>query len=105
MAVLFGQYVWLSVLSCILWFIPQWFEIVTCCMDRHHHYLIGCDIFNIYRVKLCGNGTVIESGAIEFGDFLLASGARSSYYIDIKTGHEPVVLANKEDIRRLEFYG
>ncbi len=28
---------------------------------------------------------LIESGAIEFGDFLLASGARSRYYIDIKT--------------------
>jgi len=27
---------------------------------------------------------LLESGAIEFGDFGLASGARSSYYIDIK---------------------
>ena len=37
---------------------------------------------------------LLESGAIEFGDFLLASGARSSYYIDIKTATtNPVVLA------------
>ncbi|NMC89467.1 MAG: orotate phosphoribosyltransferase, partial [Methanomicrobiales archaeon] len=37
---------------------------------------------------------LLESGAIELGDFLLASGARSSYYIDIKTATtNPVVLA------------
>lgn len=37
---------------------------------------------------------LLESGAIEFGDFLLASGARSSYYIDIKAATtNPVVLA------------
>ena len=35
-----------------------------------------------------------ESGAIEVGDFLLASGARSSYYIDIKAATtNPTVLA------------
>lgn len=37
---------------------------------------------------------ILESGAVEFGDFLLASGARSSYYIDIKAATtNPVVLA------------
>lgn len=36
---------------------------------------------------------LLESGAIEFGDFLLASGARSRYYIDIKTATtNPVIL-------------
>lgn len=35
-----------------------------------------------------------ENGAIEFGDFVLASGARSSYYIDIKAATtNPAVLA------------
>lgn len=28
---------------------------------------------------------LIETGAIEFGDFTLASGAKSTYYVDIKT--------------------
>ncbi len=37
---------------------------------------------------------LLESGAIEFGDFLLASGARSSYYIDIKAATtNPAILA------------
>lgn len=37
---------------------------------------------------------LLESGAIEFGDFVLASGARSTYYIDIKAATtNPVVLA------------
>jgi orotate phosphoribosyltransferase len=37
---------------------------------------------------------LLESGAIEFGDFLLASGARSSYYIDIKAATtNPTILA------------
>ncbi|HQD27026.1 MULTISPECIES: orotate phosphoribosyltransferase [Methanoculleus] len=37
---------------------------------------------------------LIESRAIEFGDFVLASGARSSYYIDIKAATtNPTVLA------------
>jgi orotate phosphoribosyltransferase len=37
---------------------------------------------------------LLESGAIEYGDFLLASGARSSYYIDIKAATtNPVILA------------
>ena len=37
---------------------------------------------------------LIESRAIEFGDFVLASGARSSYYIDIKLqSTNPTVLA------------
>jgi orotate phosphoribosyltransferase len=37
---------------------------------------------------------LIESGAIEFGDFLLASGARSSYYINIKAATtDPAILA------------
>ena len=37
---------------------------------------------------------LIESMAIEFGDFVLASGARSSYYIDIKAATtNPTVLA------------
>lgn len=37
---------------------------------------------------------LLESGAIESGDFLLASGARSSYYIDIKTATtNPAILA------------
>jgi orotate phosphoribosyltransferase len=37
---------------------------------------------------------LLESGAIEFGDFVLASGARSPYYIDIKAATtNPVILA------------
>lgn len=37
---------------------------------------------------------LLESGAIEFGDFLLASGARSPYYIDIKAATtNPAILA------------
>jgi len=37
---------------------------------------------------------LLESGAIEYGDFLLASGARSSYYIDIKVATtNPAILA------------
>lgn len=37
---------------------------------------------------------LLESGAIEFGDFVLASGARSSYYIDIKAATtNPTILA------------
>ncbi len=37
---------------------------------------------------------LLESGAIEYGDFLLASGARSSYYIDIKAATtNPAILA------------
>ncbi|HOI12362.1 MAG TPA: orotate phosphoribosyltransferase [Methanoculleus sp.] len=37
---------------------------------------------------------LLESGAIEFGDFVLASGARSSYYIDIKAATtNPAILA------------
>jgi orotate phosphoribosyltransferase len=37
---------------------------------------------------------LLESGAIEYGDFLLASGARSSYYIDIKAATtKPAILA------------
>jgi orotate phosphoribosyltransferase len=37
---------------------------------------------------------ILESGAVEFGDFTLASGARSSYYIDIKAATtDPTVLA------------
>lgn len=37
---------------------------------------------------------LLDSGAIEFGDFLLASGVRSSYYVDIKTATtDPVILA------------
>ncbi|MDN7023480.1 orotate phosphoribosyltransferase [Methanoculleus sp. FWC-SCC1] len=36
---------------------------------------------------------LIDSGAIEFGDFVLASGARSRYYVDIKTATtNPVIL-------------
>ncbi|WP_292365967.1 MULTISPECIES: orotate phosphoribosyltransferase [unclassified Methanoculleus] len=37
---------------------------------------------------------LLDSGAIEFGDFVLASGARSSYYIDIKAATtNPAILA------------
>ena len=37
---------------------------------------------------------LLESGAIEFGDFVLASGARSRYYIDIKAATtNPAILA------------
>ncbi len=37
---------------------------------------------------------LLESGAIEFGEFVLASGARSSYYIDIKAATtKPDILA------------
>ncbi|MCK9297464.1 orotate phosphoribosyltransferase [Methanoculleus sp. YWC-01] len=37
---------------------------------------------------------LLESGAIEFGDFVLASGARSPYYIDIKAATtKPAILA------------
>ncbi len=37
---------------------------------------------------------LLKSGAIEFGDFLLASGVRSSYYIDIKAATtNPTILA------------
>jgi orotate phosphoribosyltransferase len=37
---------------------------------------------------------LLESGAIEFGDFVLASGARSSYYINIKAATtNPAVLS------------
>ena len=49
---------------------------------------------------------ILESGAVEFGDFLLASGARSSYYIDIKAATtNPVVLAaiGKTVAERWEF--
>jgi orotate phosphoribosyltransferase len=36
---------------------------------------------------------LIEFGAIEFGDFTLASGAKSSYYVDVKTAAtNPVLL-------------
>ncbi len=36
---------------------------------------------------------LIDSGAIEFGDFVLASGARSRYYVDIKTATtDPAIL-------------
>ncbi len=37
---------------------------------------------------------LLECGAIEFGEFVLASGARSSYYIDIKAATtNPTILA------------
>jgi len=37
---------------------------------------------------------LLESGAVEFGDFVLASGAPSSYYIDIKAATtNPTILA------------
>lgn len=37
---------------------------------------------------------LLECGAIEFGEFVLASGARSSYYIDIKVATtNPTILA------------
>ena len=37
---------------------------------------------------------LLESGAIEYGDFLLASGARISYYIYIKAATtNPAILA------------
>ncbi|UUX92337.1 orotate phosphoribosyltransferase [Methanoplanus endosymbiosus] len=37
---------------------------------------------------------LIEHGAIEFGEFTLASGAKSSYYIDIKTAcTKPALLS------------
>jgi orotate phosphoribosyltransferase len=37
---------------------------------------------------------LIEAGAIEFGEFMLASGATSPYYVDIKTAMtDPTLLA------------
>jgi orotate phosphoribosyltransferase len=37
---------------------------------------------------------LLESGAIEFGDFVLASGAQSPYYIDIKAATtKPAILS------------
>ncbi len=47
-----------------------------------------------------------ECGAIEFGDFVLSSGARSTYYIDIKTATtNPTVLGaiGREIADRFDF--
>jgi orotate phosphoribosyltransferase len=39
-------------------------------------------------------GLLKEHGAVEYGDFVLASGARSSYYLDVKSAiTSPAVLA------------
>jgi orotate phosphoribosyltransferase len=47
-----------------------------------------------------------EHGAVEYGDFVLASGARSSYYLDVKSAiTSPAVLeAIGEEISRLESF-
>ncbi len=48
---------------------------------------------------------LIESGAIEFGDFVLASGKRSKYYIDIKKASTKVNVLKimaEEIARRVE---
>jgi orotate phosphoribosyltransferase len=47
-----------------------------------------------------------EHGAVEYGDFVLASGARSSYYLDVKSAiTSPAVLSViGEEISRLEFF-
>jgi orotate phosphoribosyltransferase len=45
-----------------------------------------------------------EHGAVEYGDFVLASGARSPYYIDVKSAitSPDVLVAIGEEISRLE---
>ena len=45
---------------------------------------------------------LIESGAIEFGDFILASGKRSKYYVDIKKASTKVDVLKRmaEEIAR-----
>jgi len=47
-----------------------------------------------------------EHGAVEYGDFILASGARSSYYLDVKSAiTSPVVLAAiGDEIARMESF-
>jgi orotate phosphoribosyltransferase len=47
-----------------------------------------------------------EHGVVEYGDFILASGARSSYYLDVKSALTyPVVLeAVGHEISRLESF-
>ncbi|NYT07161.1 MAG: orotate phosphoribosyltransferase [Methanomicrobiales archaeon] len=47
-----------------------------------------------------------EHGAVEYGDFTLASGAKSSYYLDVKTAitHPAVLMAVGEEMaRRADF--
>lgn len=41
-----------------------------------------------------------EQGAVEYGDFTLASGAKSSYYLDVKTAitHPAVLMAIGEEV-------
>ena len=49
---------------------------------------------------------LIKYGAIEFGDFTLASGAKSSYYIDMKTAStnpELLAIIGKEIAENYEF--
>jgi orotate phosphoribosyltransferase len=49
---------------------------------------------------------LIKYGAIEFGEFTLASGARSSYYIDMKTAStnpELLAIIGKEIAENYEF--
>jgi len=43
-----------------------------------------------------------EYGAVEYGDFTLSSGAKSSYYLDVKTAitHPAVLLAIGEEMAR-----
>ena len=45
-----------------------------------------------------------DHGAVEYGDFTLASGAKSSYYLDVKTAitHPAVLMAIGEEIARRE---
>jgi orotate phosphoribosyltransferase len=47
-----------------------------------------------------------EHGAVEYGDFILSSGARSSYYLDVKSAMtSPQVLgAIGEEIARMESF-
>ena len=47
-----------------------------------------------------------ENGAVEFGDFTLASGRKSSYYLDVKKAvtHPAVLMAIGEEMaRRADF--
>jgi orotate phosphoribosyltransferase len=45
-----------------------------------------------------------EHGAVEYGDFTLASGVKSSYYLDVKTAitHPAVLMAIGEEMARRE---
>ncbi|MCG7854842.1 MAG: orotate phosphoribosyltransferase [Methanoregulaceae archaeon] len=47
-----------------------------------------------------------EHGAVEYGDFTLASGAKSSYYLDVKTAitHPAVLMAIGEEMARRELF-